>query len=252
MKYDWNWHVFLELSTDGVHTFLETILMGLGWTLALSLSGWVISLFLGVMLAVCRTAPSRFLNTIGTIYVEVFRNIPLLVQMFLWYFVLPELLPSSLGTTIKQMAYPWGQFIPALLCLSFYGAARVTEQVRAGIQSLPRGQFQAGTALGLTQPQVYRYIILPEALRVVIAPLTSEFMAAIKYSSLALTIGLLELTGQARAMQEASFHIFEAFSAVTVVYLILNGVVVLGMGYLEKRVAVPGLIGTAAKSNSQN
>lgn len=250
MKYDWNWHVFMEMSTDGMHTFLETIFIGLGWTLALSLSGWVVSLLLGSLLAVFRTAKSRPLNVIGTVYVEIFRNIPLLVQMFLWYFVLPEVLPTAMGTAIKQMAYPWGQFIPALLCLSFYGAARVAEQVRAGIQSLPRGQFQAGTALGLTQPQVYRYIILPEALRVVIAPLTSEFMAAIKYSSLALTIGLLELTGQARAMQEASFHIFEAFSAVTVIYLLLNGIVVLGMRYLEKRVAIPGLIGSTAKSTS--
>lgn len=250
MKYDWNWLVFMEMSTDGVHTFLETIFIGVGWTLALSLSGWVISLLLGSLLAVFRTAQSRPLNIIGTVYVEIFRNIPLLVQMFLWYFVLPEVLPLAWGTAIKQMGHPWGQFIPALLCLSLYGAARVAEQVRAGIQSLPRGQFQAGTALGLTQPQVYRYIILPEALRVVIAPLTSEFMAAIKYSSLALTIGLLELTGQARAMQEASFHIFEAFSAVTVIYLLLNGIVVLGMRYLEKRVAIPGLIGSTAKSNN--
>jgi len=242
MNYDWSWQVFLEMSPDGVHNFLQTLAMGAGWTLALSLSTWVLALALGSLLAVMRTCTSRALRAIGTVYVELFRNCPLLVQMFLWYFVVPEIVPKSLGLAIKQMPQPWGQFVPALLCLTLYGASRVCEQIRAGIQSLPRGQFQAGTALGLSQPQVYRHIILPEAYRIVIAPLTSEFMGTIKYSSVALTIGLLELTGQARAMQEFSFHIFEAFSAATLVYLIINGVVVLSLRGLEKRYAVPGLI----------
>lgn len=248
MNYNWSWSVFLDMSPDGVHTFLETLLIGVGWTLALSLIAWVFSLLLGSCLGVMRTASSRALNFAGAAYVEVFRNIPLLVQMFLWYFVLPELLPHAWGVAIKQMPQPWGQFLPAVLCLGFYGSSRVAEQVRAGIQSLPRGQLQAGIAQGLTEAQVYRYIILPQAYRIVLPPLTSEFMGTIKYSSVALTIGLLELTGQARSMQEFSFHIFEAFSAATAVYLILNGVVVLGMRMLERRVAIPGLIGPAGKS----
>ncbi|MBR8653415.1 amino acid ABC transporter permease [Achromobacter sp. Marseille-Q0513] len=247
MNYNWSWSVFLDMSPDGVHTFLETLLIGVGWTLALSLIAWVFSLLLGSCLGVMRTASSRALNFAGAAYVEVFRNIPLLVQMFLWYFVLPELLPHAWGVAIKQMPQPWGQFLPAVLCLGFYGSSRVAEQVRAGIQSLPRGQLQAGIAQGLTEAQVYRYIILPQAYRIVLPPLTSEFMGTIKYSSVALTIGLLELTGQARSMQEFSFHIFEAFSAATAVYLILNGVVVLGMRMLERRVAIPGLIGPAGK-----
>ena len=240
MNYNWSWSVFLDMSPDGVHTFLETLLIGVGWTLALSLIAWVFSLLLGSCLGVMRTASSRALNFAGAAYVEVFRNIPLLVQMFLWYFVLPELLPHAWGVAMKQMPQPWGQFLPAVLCLGFYGSSRVAEQVRAGIQSLPRGQLQAGIAQGLTEAQVYRYIILPQAYRIVLPPLTSEFMGTIKYSSVALTIGLLELTGQARSMQEFSFHIFEAFSAATAVYLILNGVVVLGMRMLERRVAIPG------------
>ena len=239
MNYNWSWSVFLDMSPDGVHTFLETLLIGVGWTLALSLIAWVFSLLLGSCLGVMRTASSRALNFAGAAYVEVFRNIPLLVQMFLWYFVLPELLPHAWGVAMKQMPQPWGQFLPAVLCLGFYGSSRVAEQVRAGIQSLPRGQLQAGIAQGLTEAQVYRYIILPQAYRIVLPPLTSEFMGTIKYSSVALTIGLLELTGQARSMQEFSFHIFEAFSAATAVYLILNGVVVLGMRMLERRVAIP-------------
>jgi glutamate/aspartate transport system permease protein len=119
---------------------------------------------------------------------------------------------------------------------------RIAEQVRAGINSLPRGQRMAGTALGLTLGQTYRTVILPQAFRIILPPLTSESMNIIKNSSVALTIGLLELTGRARAMQEFSFRVFEAFTAATVIYLLTNLVVVLGMRMLERKVRVPGLI----------
>ena len=119
---------------------------------------------------------------------------------------------------------------------------RVAEQVRAGIQSLPRGQRMAGTAMGLTQAQTYIHVILPQAFRIILPPLTSEFMNIIKNSSVALTIGLLELTGRARAMQEMTFQVFEAFAAATTLYLITNMLVVLGMRLIERRVRVPGLI----------
>jgi glutamate/aspartate transport system permease protein len=174
--------------------------------------------------------------------VEIFRNIPLIVQMFLWFFVVPELLPEALGNWIKQMPPPWGSYLPAVMCLAIFTSVRVAEQVRAGINSLPRGQRMAGTALGLTQAQTYRYVILPQAFRIILPPLTSETMNIIKNSSVALTIGLLELTGRARAMQEFSFRVFEAFTAATVLYLLTNLVVVLVMRVLEQRVRVPGLI----------
>jgi glutamate/aspartate transport system permease protein len=132
-----------------------------------------------------------------------------------------------------------------VLCLGIYTSVRVAEQVRAAIQSLPRGQRLAGTALGLTLPQTYRYVLLPMALRIILPPLTSEFLNVIKNSSVALTIGLLELTGRAKAMQEFSFQVFEAFAAATVLYLLTNLVVVLGMRRLEARVRVPGFIGAA-------
>jgi glutamate/aspartate transport system permease protein len=119
---------------------------------------------------------------------------------------------------------------------------RVAEQVRAGIQSLPRGQRLAGIAMGLTQGQVYRYVVLPQAFRIIMPPLTSEFMNIIKNSSVAYTIGLLELTGRSRAMSEFTFQTFEAFAAATVLYLLTNLVVVVGMRWLESRVRVPGLI----------
>lgn len=241
MNYDWSWSVFLDLSPDGVNSFLDNLINGLICTLGLALCTAVIALTFGALIGVMRTTQSRLSSGAATIYVETFRNVPLLVQMFLWYFVLPDVVPPALGAAIKQMPAPWNSFVPALLCLSCYGAARIGEQVRAGIQSLPPGQYQAAIALGLTPAQAYRYIVLPEAFRVVIPLLTSEFMAIVKYTSVALTVGLLELTGQARAMQEFSFHIFEAFSAATLGYLAINGLLVLGMRRLEKSLAVPGL-----------
>ncbi len=247
MNYQWSWASFYALSPDGVHTYLQTLIIGAGCTIALSLCAYVFSLLLGSVVGVFRTVESKYARFAATTYVELFRNVPLLVQMFLWYFVLPELLPKGLGTAIKQMQQPWAQFFPALLCLGFYGTARIAETVRSGIRSLRPGQRQAAIALGLTQFQAYRFVILPQAFRIVIPPLTSEFMATIKYSSVAMTIGLLELTGAARSMQEFSFHIFEAFSAATVVYFVINTIVVYSLALIERKASVPVSASRAAR-----
>ena len=143
MHYHWNWKIFWDMTPEGTGTYLHTLLVGLMWTLATALSAWIIALVLGSILGVMRTAPQRWASAIGNAYVEIFRNVPLLVQMFLWYFVMPELLPASLGTAIKQMPPPWASFVPAVLCLGSFTAARVAEQVRAGVQALPSGQRMA-------------------------------------------------------------------------------------------------------------
>ena len=220
------------------------------WTLATALSAWIIALVLGSFLGVIRTTPRKWAAAFGNAYVELFRNIPLLVQMFLWFFVLPEFLPRALGDAVKQMPPPWASFVPAVLCLGFFTAARVAEQVRAGIQALPRGQQLAGTALGLRLPQTYRYVLLPMAFRVILPPLTSEFLNIIKNSSVALTIGVVELTAAARAMQEFSFQVFEAFTAATLIYIVVNIGVVIGMRQVERRVSVPGFIGPILKTGA--
>lgn len=245
MKYNWNWGIFWDPAPDGTGIYLSWLISGLGWTVATALAAWIIALVLGAIVGTLRTTPVSWVVRLGNAYVELFRNIPLLVQMFLWYFVLPELLPKAMGDAIKQLAPPWGSYWPAVLCLGFYTSARVAEQIKAGIQSLPRGQLLAGTALGLTLPQTYRHVLLPMAFRIVLPPLTSEFMNIIKNSAVALTIGLVELTARARAMQEFTFQVFEAFTAATVIYILLNIVVVLAMRYLEKKVSVPGFIGSA-------
>jgi glutamate/aspartate transport system permease protein len=185
-----------------------------------------------------RTTTSRLGNHFASAYVEFFRNIPILVQLFLWYFVLPELLPKAAGTWLKQL--PNAAFWTAAIGIGLYMSARVAEQVRAGINALPRGQAMAGKALGLTTLQTYWYVLLPMAFRIILPPLTSEFLNTIKNTSVALTIGLLELTGRARSMQEFSFQVFEAFTAATLLYLAVNAVVVIAMRQLERRIAVPG------------
>ena len=247
MKYNWDWSIYTQTAADGSGTWLHYLLAGLVWSIATALCAWVIALTVGSIVGTLRTTPYRWVVRLGNAYVELFRNIPLIVQMFLWFFVLPELVPKVLGDAIKQTPPPWGSYIPAVLCLGIYTSVRVAEQVRAGIQSLPRGQLMAGTALGLSLPQTYRHVLLPMAFRIVMPPLTSEFLNIIKNSSVALTIGLLELTGRARAMQEFTFKVFEAFSAATVIYLLTNLVIVLLMRELEKKVRVPGFIGSATQ-----
>jgi len=238
MNYNWNWRIFFDASPEGNGTYLDMLLSGLMWTIATALCSWFIAFFLGSLIGVLRTLPSKTANGIGTAYVELFRNVPLLVQMFLWYFVLPEVVPTQLGDAIKQM--PDAPFYTAVVCLGFFTASRVAEQVRAGIQSLPRGQGMAGTAMGFTVYQTYRYVLLPNAYRIILPPMTSEFLNNLKNTSVALTIGLLELTARARSMQEFSFQVFEAFTAATILYVLINLVVILLASLLERSVAVPG------------
>ncbi len=249
MGYNWHWKVLLEAEPGGTGTYLQYLIVGLGWTLATALAAWVIALAIGALVGTLRTTPYTWVVRTGDAYVEIFRNIPLIVQMFLWFFVMPELVPTELGDWIKQMPPPWGSYIPAVLCLGIFTSVRIAEQVRAGINSLPRGQRMAGTALGLTLGQTYRSVILPQAFRIILPPLTSESMNIIKNSSVALTIGLLELTGRARAMQEFSFRVFEAFAAATVIYLLANLVVVVAMRALERKVRGPGQIGSQAEQS---
>ena len=246
MNYNWNWRIFWEPSPDGVGTYMDTLLSGLVWTMATALTAWVMALILGAIIGTIRTMPNQWAARIANGYVELFRNIPLLVQMFLWYFVMPELVPDAIGNWLKSV--PYASFVTAVICLGFFTSSRVAVQVSAGIHSLPRGQKMAGTALGLTLPQTYRYVLLPMAFRIVMPPLTSEFLNIIKNSSVALTIGLMELTARARSMQEFSFQVFEAFTAATLIYIFVNVIVVNLMRLLEKKIAIPGFITSGTTS----
>ena len=213
--------LLFEQTPDGAGRYLDWIVSGLGWTLSLALGAWTIALIVGTLVGVARTLPKGILPRLGRVYVETFRNIPLLVQMFFWYFVLPELLPLRIGMAIKQMDPPWGSFVPALICLGLFTAARIAEQVRAGVQALPTGQRQAASALGFGPIGMYRLVLLPQAFRIILPTLTNEFMTIFKNTSVALTIGLVELTATAREINENTFRTFEAFGIVTIVYLVI-------------------------------
>jgi glutamate/aspartate transport system permease protein len=240
VNYHWNWHIFWEPAPNGTGTYLDMLLSGLLLTIETSICAWIIALVFGSVVGVLRTLPSRAASWVGFVWVEFFRNMPLLVQLFLWFFVLPELLPNAAGLWLKQI--PNAPFYTAAIGIGLFMSARVAEQLRAGIGSLPRGQDMAATALGLTTVQRYRYVLLPMAFRIIMPPLTSEFLNTIKNTSVAITIGLIELTGEARSMQEFSFQVFEAFTAATVLYLLINVVVVVAMRWLEHALAVPGYI----------
>jgi glutamate/aspartate transport system permease protein len=235
VKFQWDWEVFLR-DTGGGETYLEWMMSAWGWTLAVAGCAWVIALAAGAVIGTLRTVPGAGWRRFGDAWVELFRNIPLLVQIFLWYHVVPAIFPA-----MKDLP----GFVLVVFALGFFTSARIAEQVRAGIQSLPRGQRMAGQALGLTQPQVYRYVILPMAFRIVLPPLTSEAMNIIKNSSVAFAVSIAELTLFAMQAQEETSRGIEIYLAVTGAYAVSAFAVNRVMAFIERRARVPGFIGGA-------
>ncbi|MBW5407460.1 amino acid ABC transporter permease [Morganella morganii] len=241
MSANWDWGIFFQPAPFGNTTYLGWILSGLKVTVMLSICAWIIAFLVGSLFGILRTVPNKFLSSLGTIYVEIFRNVPLIVQFFTWYLVIPEFLPSSLRDWFKMDLDPNIQFfISSVLCLGLFTAARMTEQVRAAIQSLPRGQKAAGLAMGLTLPQTYRYVLLPNAYRVIIPPMTSEMLNLVKNSAIASTIGLVDMAAQAGKLLDYSARAYESFTAITLAYVGINVIIMLAMHLLEKRVRLPG------------
>ena len=231
MNFSWqNWEVFLD-DTGGGRTYLDWMISAWGWTLAVSALGLVIALVVGSLVGIMRTAPSRLLVFLGNAWTELFRNVPLLVQLFIWYHVVPAMFLS-----LRQVP----SFVLVVVALGFFTSARVAEQVRAGIQSLPKGQRYAGLAMGFTLPQTYRYVLLPMAYRIVIPPLTSESMNIIKNSSVAFAVSVSELTMFAMQAQEETSRGVEVYLAVTVLYFLSAFAVNRAALYLERRLVIPG------------
>ena len=235
MKYNWNWSVLIEPQ------YFDWIISGTLWTIYLSIASSFIAFFLGSIIGIFRTLDNKILNFIGTTYVEIFRNIPLLVQMFIWYFVFPEIVTDDFGAWLKQ-DLPNPEFSSALMCLETYTASRVAEQVRSWINSVSTGVGMAGYATGLSTYQLYIYILLPIGYRIIIPPLTSEFLTIFKNSSLALTIGLLELTARSNMIMDWTFQGFEAYTAATIIYVSVTMIVTLIMQRIENKTQIPGFI----------
>lgn len=229
----WDWQIFLQ-DTGGGETYLQWLMSAWGNTLAVALLALVVAMSVGSLMGILRTAPSKALVFIGNAWTELFRNIPLLVQVFLWYYVIPELVPP-----LKQVP----SLVLVVFALGFFTSARVAEQVKAGIQALPKGQRHAGLAMGLTLPQTYRYVLLPMAFRIVIPPLTSEAMNIVKNSSVAFVISVSELTMFALQAGEETSRNIEIYLAVTGLYFVSAFIINRIALFIENRVQVPGMIG---------
>ena len=281
-SYNWDWSVLLctveDVDIGCIAPYFYWIAEGFGWTIAVASAAWVIAFCWGSVIGILRTLEAPiwihipyitvpgnfetslieakggllsinigwFLHGFATVYVTIFRNIPLLVQMFLWYFVLPEVVSEENGMWLKR-ELPLPEYWTGVVCLGLYTASRVGEAVRAGINSITQGQHYAAQAVGLTRVQVYRYVLLPVAYRIIIPPLTSDFLGIFKNSSLALTIGVLELTAMTRQIDEYSYQTFEAFTAATVLYILVTAIVMFAMRIVEGRVSIPGMISLGAK-----
>ena len=222
----------------GYQTYLDWIVSAWGWTLAVAAIALLIALLAGSLVGVARTTPSRWLVGLGNAWTELFRNIPLIVQLFLWYFVVPEFVPA-----LKQLP----SFALAAVGLGLFTSARISEQVKAGINSIPKGQRYAGLAMGLTLPQTYRFVLLPVAFRVVIPPLTSESMNIVKNSSVAFAVSVLELTQFARQAGEETSRPTEIYAAVTLLYFVSAFSMYLVAAAIERAVRVPGVAAGGGK-----
>jgi glutamate/aspartate transport system permease protein len=221
-------------ASGGDITYLEWMMHAWGWTLAVAACAWVIAVIVGGLVGTARTLPnSPWLVRIANAWVELFRNIPILVQLFLWYFVVPKAFPP-----FQQVP----GFLLVVFALGFFTSARIAEQVRAGIQALPRGQRYAGLAVGFTTAQTYRYVILPMALRIILPPLTSESMNLLKNSSVAFAVSIAELTMFAMQAQEETSRGIEVYLAVTALYALSAFAVNRVFAFIERKVRIPGFI----------
>ena len=238
-SYEFRWSVLWE-SPHG-----SWLLDGLLMTLKVSALSWVLALLLGIFFGALRTVPFRPLRAIAAAYVELFRNVPLLVWLFFFYFGVPEALPES----SRQWLIRHGmEFWAAVTGISIYHGARMAEVIRAGIQSIPKTQHEAGLASGLSVSQTYRLIIIPISLRLIVPPATNESLNLLKNSSLAMTIGVAELTFATRQIETYTAKAIEAFTAGTVIYLILCLSIAALTNQLERRFAIPGLIARAERA----
>jgi glutamate/aspartate transport system permease protein len=246
---NWDWQVFCKdtiegeviqrcFGSGGDITYLDWMLSAWGWTISVSLLSLAVALVFGSLIGILRTTPNRGIVLLGNAWTELFRNIPLLVQIVLWYHVIPAIFPVLQGVP---------SFLLVIAALGLFTSARISEQVRAGIQSLPVGQRMAGLAIGFTLPQTYRYVLLPRAFRIIIPPLTSESMNIVKNSSVAFAVSISELTLFAMQAQEETSRGIEIYLAVTGLYFVTAFAINRVLHFIEGRVQVPGMIAAGGR-----
>lgn len=243
MNYSWNWGVLLQPTGIGQELYWHWLAKGFGWLLVIGTAGWLIALVIGTVLGIMRTLPNKTARAIGTAYVSFFRNVPLLIQLFFWFYVMPTWLTPSLQKWWLQDLHPnTSAVISASIGLGLFTAARIVEQVRTGIESLPKGQANAGYALGFTTSQVYRHVMLPQAFRVILPPLSSEMTNCYKNASVASLVGVSELISQTKTISEYTQNTIEVYAFATLIYLVFNLLIIFSMTQLEKRLRIKGQI----------
>ena len=243
MNYSWNWGVLFQSTGVGDSSYFNWILIGLGWLLFIAIVAWSIAFVLGSMLGIMRTLPNKTARAIGTAYVTIFRNIPLLIQLFIWFYVVPNFLPAGLKDWwVNDLSANTSALISASIGLGLFTAARVCEQVRTGIEALPKGQINAGYAMGFSTAQLYRYIILPQSFRTILPPLSSELTNCVKNTSVASLVGVAEIISQMKTISEYTQNTIEIYTYVTIIFIAINICLIQFMSFLEKRLRIPGTI----------
>jgi len=223
------------------HPYGGMFVKGIFTTIHLSLLAWIIAVILGIMIAVFRVLPPRSIRLAGSAYVQLFRNIPFLVQLFFWYFAVPLLLPKPAQEWLYDHV-PDYSYWAGVTALGTYTASRLAEQFRSGLLAIPLGQYRAAYSTGLTTFQTYRYVIVPYAFRIIIPPFTTEFLSCFKNSSLTMTISVMEITHTAYYIDSFTWHGLETTTAASMMYLCISGFIVLVMSFVEKKLRIPGMI----------
>ncbi len=216
LKYRFDWSVVLS------GKYFEWLVSGVKVTIQLSVLSIALSFLLGLVIAVMRMSRVRPVRWFALGYLEFFRNTPLLVQIFFWYFGSYKLLPTAVNDWLVSTNF---EFAAAVIALTIYTSAFIAEDIRSGVLSIPKEQMEAARSSGFSYIRSMRYIILPQAVRITIPPLINQFLNLTKNSSLAMTIGVAELTYQARQVESYTFKGFEAFTAATLVYLAMSVII---------------------------
>lgn len=227
LSYHFDWSII----TSG--TYRDWLVSGVVVTLKLSVIAIALSFITGLLIAVMRMSHNRPLRWFAHAYLEFFRNTPLLVQIFFWYFGSYRVLPMVVNDWLNEVGF---EFAAAVIALTIYTSAFIAEDIRSGVLSIPREQMEAARSAGFSYLQSMRYVILPQAVRITIPPLINQFLNLAKNSSLAMTIGVMELTYQARQVESYTFKGFEAFSAATVVYVVISLVITFAVNLYNDRV----------------
>lgn len=224
----------------------------LGWLF----DGWLVTVgasllvaagatLLGVVVAAGRSSSRPAWLRASGAYVSLFRNTPLLVQLFFWYFGAPSVLPEALREGLLAGRFISFELLSALFGLTLYAAAYVGEDIRSGIRGVPAGQTLAAQALGFTRAQVLTQVVLPQALRIALSPLLGQYMNIVKNTSLAMAVGLVELSYASRQVEAETFKTFQAFGVATLLYIATIGVIeVLAAWAARRQSQVPGRAAT--------